>query len=78
MERDGLKRFSGVSKRSSISALFFTTERDIHILSNNFEYSKTLALFALANDVRFIFASTAATYGDGGMGFSDVDADTIS
>ncbi|MDD3375563.1 MAG: ADP-glyceromanno-heptose 6-epimerase [Candidatus Omnitrophica bacterium] len=38
---------------------------------NNFEYTKALSLWALKNNVRFIYASSAATYGDGSKGYSD-------
>jgi ADP-L-glycero-D-manno-heptose 6-epimerase len=49
-----------------------TTERDADYLwKNNFLYTKTLAQWALKHGVRFIYASSAATYGDGTKGFSD-------
>ena len=49
-----------------------TTEKDAdHLIKNNYEYTKQLAQFALANKVRFIYASSGATYGDGGLGFED-------
>lgn len=49
-----------------------TTEVDVDFLmENNYEYTKELAKWALANNVRFIYASSAATYGDGSHGFSD-------
>ena len=49
-----------------------TTERDAEFLMrNNFKYSQTLCRFALDRGVRFINASSAATYGDGSQGFSD-------
>ncbi len=49
-----------------------TTETDAsYLIKNNFEYSKILAQWALDNDVRFIYASSAATYGDGEQGFDD-------
>ena len=49
-----------------------TTEKDADILiKNNYEYSKTLAKYSIKNDVRFIYASSAATYGDGKLGFND-------
>ncbi len=49
-----------------------TTERDAdHLLQNNYQYTKTLAEYCLWNDVRFIYASSAATYGDGSLGFDD-------
>ena len=38
---------------------------------NNFLYTKTLAQWALEHKVRFIYASSAATYGDGAQGYSD-------
>ncbi len=40
---------------------------------NNFLYSKKLALWCLENNCRYIYASSAATYGDGSLGFSDSD-----
>ena len=49
-----------------------TTERDAdHLLKNNYEYTKKLAQFSINNNVRFIYASSAATYGDGNYGFVD-------
>jgi ADP-L-glycero-D-manno-heptose 6-epimerase len=38
---------------------------------NNFEYSRSLAKYCLKNNVRFIYASSAATYGAGENGYSD-------
>jgi len=40
---------------------------------NNFEYTRHLAQWTLDNDCRFIYASSAATYGDGQLGYSDAD-----
>ncbi|MCX7050144.1 MAG: ADP-glyceromanno-heptose 6-epimerase [Candidatus Sumerlaeota bacterium] len=52
-----------------------TTERDAdYLMENNYAYSCVLAEWAIENDVRFIYASSAATYGDGSLGFSDDDA----
>ena len=49
-----------------------TTERDAdHLLTNNYEYTKRLAEFCIQNGKRFIYASSAATYGDGSSGFDD-------
>jgi ADP-L-glycero-D-manno-heptose 6-epimerase len=49
-----------------------TTETDMDYLTkNNYEYSKTLGLWCIKNNVRYIYASSAATYGDGEMGFDD-------
>lgn len=41
------------------------------LMENNFRYTQKLAEVALKNDIRFIYASSAATYGDGSLGFSD-------
>ncbi len=41
--------------------------------TNNFEYTRTVAQWALKHNVRFIYASSAATYGDGSIGYSDDD-----
>ena len=51
-----------------------TTERDAgYLMENNFHYSCRLAEWARRHGVRFIYASSAATYGDGSRGFSDDD-----
>ena len=41
---------------------------------NNFEYSCTVAQWALKNKARLIYASSAATYGDGELGYSDEES----
>lgn len=49
-----------------------TAEKDVDFLmENNYEYTKELAKWAVKKNVRFIYASSAATYGDGSQGFSD-------
>lgn len=49
-----------------------TTEKDAeHLIKNNYEYTKTLAEYCIRNNARFIYASSAATYGDGALGFQD-------
>ena len=54
-----------------------TTETNAsYLLKNNYEYSKLLAQWATGSNIRFIYASSAATYGDGSIGFSD-DEDGI-
>ncbi|MDR2735394.1 MAG: ADP-glyceromanno-heptose 6-epimerase [Puniceicoccales bacterium] len=57
-----------------LGACAVTAEADCdYLMKNNFEYTKALAKFALANDCRFVYASSAATYGDGTGGMSDGD-----
>ncbi|MDI6790291.1 MAG: ADP-glyceromanno-heptose 6-epimerase [Thermodesulfobacteriota bacterium] len=49
-----------------------TTETDIeYLMENNYGYTKSLAVWAVKEKVRFIYASSAATYGNGSTGFSD-------
>ena len=45
-----------------------------YLLENNFRFSVRLAEWALKGNKRFIYASSAATYGDGSQGFSDDEA----
>ncbi len=58
-----------------LGACSATTEPDAtYLIRNNFEYSRKLALAAVTADARFIYASSAATYGDGEHGFVDDDS----
>jgi len=51
-----------------------TTETDMdYLLENNVNYSIYLCQWALEHDIRFVYASSAAVYGDGSLGFSDAD-----
>jgi ADP-L-glycero-D-manno-heptose 6-epimerase len=52
-----------------------TTETDAdYLYQNNFFYTQMLASWCLGKGVRFVYASSAATYGDGSRGFLDDDA----
>ncbi|MHC4069669.1 MAG: ADP-glyceromanno-heptose 6-epimerase [Planctomycetota bacterium] len=75
---DFLKMVTENKINSSIKALFHmgacssTTETNAsYLIKNNYQYSKLLAQWTGDNDIRFIYASSAATYGDGAEGFSD-------
>ena len=58
-----------------LGACSATTEPDAtYLIRNNFEYSRKVALTALAANARFIYASSAATYGDGELGFVDEES----
>lgn len=70
---DSLGRFDVVYHLGANSA---TTERDAqHLMKNNFEYTKVLAHWTLGQNGRFVYASSAATYGDGIHGMDDKMAD---
>ncbi len=49
-----------------------TTETDAdYLLDNNYSYSCDVCGWCIENDIRFIYASSAATYGDGRNGYCD-------
>jgi len=51
-----------------------TTETNAQFLmENNYAYTKRLAVWCLARNVPFLYASSAATYGAGELGYSDGD-----
>ncbi|MCX8094115.1 MAG: ADP-glyceromanno-heptose 6-epimerase [Candidatus Goldbacteria bacterium] len=55
-----------------MGACSVTTENDVSFLiENNFKYTQVLAKWCIRNNKKFIYASSAATYGDGTNGFDD-------
>jgi len=55
-----------------LGACSATTETDAgYLMENNFGYTKALARWALPRGIRFVYASSAATYGDGTRGMDD-------
>ncbi|HCW93680.1 MAG TPA: ADP-glyceromanno-heptose 6-epimerase, partial [Flexistipes sinusarabici] len=42
-----------------------------YLIKNNYEYSKILFEYSVKNNIPFIYASSAATYGGGENGYSD-------
>ena len=66
----------GIDTIYHLGACSATTETDgAYLIDNNYRYTQTLAEWALANGARFVYASSAATYGDGGKGMDDRDGD---
>ena len=45
-----------------------------YLLENNFRFTVRLAQWALLHEKRFIYASSASTYGDGALGFDDAES----
>lgn len=67
-----LEQFKEIEGIIHMGACSSTTESNTDFLmQNNYEYTKRLALWSLENNKRFVYASSAATYGDGSRGFSD-------
>lgn len=62
-----------------LGACSATTETDAdYLLDNNYRTTRDLCEWCLRQNVRFVYASSAATYGDGARGYSDDDAATPS
>jgi ADP-L-glycero-D-manno-heptose 6-epimerase len=75
IDTDGLP--SSVKAVIHLGACSSTTQLDAsYLVHNNFEYTKRLATHCAARGIRFIYASSAATYGAGERGYSD-DLDGI-
>ncbi|WP_297420766.1 ADP-glyceromanno-heptose 6-epimerase [Clostridium sp.] len=69
---DKLSSYEGITAIIHMGACSATTERDFDYLwNNNFEYTKTLWNYCREKQISFIYASSAATYGDGSQGFDD-------
>jgi len=65
---------SDVQSVIHLGACSATTERDADfLLRNNYHYTRTMCEACLKHNARFVYASSAATYGDGSMGYSDAD-----
>jgi ADP-L-glycero-D-manno-heptose 6-epimerase len=66
-------RFSTVFHLGACSA---TTEKNAgYLIDNNYNVTKELAAWSLEHGARFIYASSAATYGDGAQGMDDRSED---
>jgi len=49
-----------------------TTEKNMdYLFENNYKFSINLTTYAIEKNIRFIYASSAATYGDGQDGYND-------
>ena len=60
-----------------LGACSATTEKDAdYLLRNNYAYTRALCEWAQDKGVRFVYASSAATYGDGSLSYDDSDAVT--
>ena len=57
-----------------LGACSATTETNAnYLLDNNYQYTRELCEWCLKRGTRFVYASSAATYGDGEKGYSDAD-----
>jgi len=68
-EKENFRKIKGIVHMGACSA---TTEQDgDFLMENNYEYSKKLWKIAADLSIPFIYASSAATYGDGNLGYND-------
>lgn len=75
----GSDSLGNIGKVFHLGACSATTERDTdYLMRNNYEYTRRLAHWALARSARFVYASSAATYGDGAQGMDDRTGDLHS
>jgi len=66
------KSYGNADSVYHMGACSSTTEQNMDYLKeNNVEYSKQVGIWCLKNNVKYIYASSGATYGDGSMGFDD-------
>lgn len=69
---EDLDEFRDAKALIHLGACSSTTETDAdYMIRNNYQYTQDLARWAVKNDIRFIYASSAATYGDGSAGMDD-------
>lgn len=74
-----LPTYENVEAIIHMGAQSSTTEKDFDYLwNNNFEYTKALWNYCAEKQISFLYASSAATYGDGEQGFDDkMDIDQL-
>ncbi len=69
LESGRLGKFDFVLHMGACSS---TTEKDAaYLVRNNYEYTRRLAEWSIGSGARFVYASSAATYGDGQAGMED-------
>lgn len=83
VDKDAFRKRFLTGKQAPVATVFHmgacssTTEtNEDFLMDNNFLYTRQLCQWCLKNGVRFVYASSAATYGDGSLGYSDSDDTT--
>ena len=83
LDRKAFREAFRTGKQEAVATVFHmgacssTTETDAAYLDdNNVNYTRELCEWCLSTGSRFVYASSAATYGDGTLGYSDDDAAT--
>ena len=74
--RENSDELSSVSTIFHLGACSSTTEtNEAYLDDNNLGYTRELCEWSLEHGVRFVYASSASTYGDGSLGMDDQDLD---
>ena len=74
--RENSDELSSVSTIFHLGACSSTTEtNEAYLEDNNLGYTRELCEWSLEHGVRFVYASSASTYGDGSLGMDDQDLD---
>lgn len=75
---DWLEARDDVTAIIHMGAISATTERDFNLLAeNNIQYSQALWLHCANEGIPFFYASSAATYGDGSLGYDDASIENL-
>ena len=74
--RENSDELSSISTIFHLGACSSTTEtNEAYLEDNNLGYTRELCEWSLEHGVRFVYASSASTYGDGSLGMDDQDLD---
>ena len=74
--RENSDELSSISTIFHLGACSSTTEtNEAYLNDNNLGYTRELCEWSLEHGVRFVYASSASTYGDGSLGMDDQDLD---
>jgi len=69
---NGGRSLPTIEALAHLGACSSTLETDAdYLMRNNFGYTRSLATWCAAQGVRFVYASSAATYGDGSQGYTE-------
>jgi len=72
IKRIANNEFFNIDAIFHLGACSATTELDSnYLMNNNYQYTRKLCEWSLRNSAKFIYASSAATYGDGNQGYDD-------
>ncbi len=75
---DWLQNNKNVEAIIHMGAISATTERDFNkLVADNIHYSQNLWNWCAKNKVPFFYASSAATYGDGTLGYNDASIENL-